>query len=145
MKTLQITLLVFAFIESLNMLELYFLQNNCKFNGACIFSGWEKSKADPEVHMLMRYLVNWLAGVKMIVIALVLVLVFTAPESTLLVAAVALIITIASFYWRLYPMLRTADKAGQLSSRGHSKRLSMMLLGLELSLILGIVFQLLGL
>ena len=145
MKTLQVTLLVFAFIESLNMLELYFLQNNCKFNGACVFSGWEKSKADPEVHMLMRYLVNWLAGVKMIVIALVLVLAFTAPENTLILAAVALVITIASFYWRLYPMLRSADKAGQLSSHGHSKRLSMMLMGLELSLILGIVFQLLGL
>ncbi len=145
MKTLQITLLVFAFIESLNMLELYFLQNNCKFNGACIFSGWEKSKADPEVHLLMRYLVNWLAGVKMIVIALVLVLVFTAPENTLILAAVALVMTIASFYWRLYPMLRAADKAGQLSSQGHSKRLSMMLMGLELSLILGIVMQMLGL
>ena len=144
MKTLQITLTVFALIETLNMLELYFLQNNCKFNGACIFSGWEKSKADPEVHALVRYLVNWLAGVKMIVIALVLVIVFTAPESTLLVTAIALIITIASFYWRLYPLLRTADKAGQLSPRGHAKRLSVMLMGLELSLIFGIVMQLIG-
>ncbi len=144
MKTLQITLLIFAFIESLNMLELYFLQNNCKFNGACIFSGWEKSKADPEVHMLMRYLVNWLAGVKMIVVALVLVLAFTALENTLILATVALVITIASFYWRLYPMLRAADKAGQLSSHGHAKRLSMMLMGLELSLILGIGMQMIG-
>ncbi|MBT3190625.1 MAG: hypothetical protein HN736_01345 [Anaerolineae bacterium] len=142
MKTLQITLTVFALIETLNMLELYFLQNNCKFNGACIFSGWEKSKADPEVHALVRYLVNWLAGVKMIVIALVLVIVFTAPESTLLVTAIALIITIASFYWRLYPLLCSADKAGQLSPRGHSKRLSIMLAGLELSLVLAIVFYL---
>ncbi|MBT7988865.1 MAG: hypothetical protein HN769_03180 [Anaerolineae bacterium] len=120
------------------------MQDNCKFNGACIFSSWEKSKADPEVHMLMRYLVNWLAGVKMIVIALVLVLVFTAPESTLILAAIALVITIASFYWRLYPLLRTADKAGQLSPRGHAKRLSVMLMGLELSLIFGIVMQLIG-
>ena len=142
MKTLQITLTVFALIETLNMLELYFLQNNCKFNGACIFSGWEKSKADPEVHALVRYLVNWLAGVKMIVIALVLVIVFTAPESTLLVTAIALIITIASFYWRRYPLLCSADKAGQLSPRGHSKRLSIMLAGLELSLVLAIVFYL---
>ena len=145
MKTLQITLLVFAFIESLNMLELYFMQDNCKFNGACIFSSWEKSKADPEVHALIRYLVNWLAGVKMIVIALVLVLVFTASENTLILAAVALVITIASFYWRLYPMLRTADKAKQLSSRGHSKRLSMMLMGLELGLVVAIGFHLFGL
>ncbi|MBT3338590.1 MAG: hypothetical protein HN855_14920 [Anaerolineae bacterium] len=121
------------------------MQDNCKFNGACIFSSWEKSKADPEVHALIRYLVNWLAGVKMIVIALVLVLVFTASENTLILAAVALVITIASFYWRLYPMLRTADKAKQLSSRGHSKRLSMMLMGLELGLVVAIGFHLFGL
>ena len=145
MKTLQITLLVFAFIETLNMLELYFLQNNCKFNGACIFSGWEKSKSDPEVHALMQYLVNWLAGVKIIVIALVLVLVFTAPETTLLVAAVALVITIGSFYWRLFPALRIADKAGQIKSKGHSTRLGFMVAGLQLSLVFAIGFQLLGL
>ena len=127
------------------MLELYFLQNNCKFNGACIFSGWEKSKADTEVHALIRYLVNWLAGVKMIVVALVLVLVFTAPENTLVAATIALVITVASFYWRLYPMLRSADKVGQLKPRGHAKRLSIMVMGLELSLIFGVAIQLVSL
>ncbi|MBC8335053.1 MAG: hypothetical protein H8E29_07305 [Anaerolineales bacterium] len=141
MNALQITLLVFALIETLNMLELYFLQDNCKFNGACIFSGWEKSKKDPEVHALMRYLINWLAGVKMIVIGLVLILVFTAPEHTLLLAAIALVITIGSFYLRLYPELRTADKAGQIKSKGHSIRLGYMVAGLELSLIFGIIAQ----
>ena len=145
MDAIQITLLIFALIETLNMLELYFLQNNCRFNGACIFSGWERSKADPEVHALIRYLVNWLAGVKMIVIGLVLVLVFTAPESTLLLAAVALVITIGSFYWRLYPMLRTADRAGQVKPKGHSQRLGIMVAGLELSLVFTIGIQVLGL
>lgn len=142
MNAIQITLLVFVGIEALNMLELYFLQDNCRFNGACIFSGWEKSKEDPEVHALMRYLVNWLAGVKMIVIGLVLVLIFTAPEKTLLLAAVALVITIGSFYWRLFPSLRTADKAGQIQSKGHSKRLGIMVAGLELSLLFAIAVEL---
>lgn len=145
MNALQVTLLVFVLIETLSMLELYFLQDKPMFNGVGIFSGWERSKADPEVHMLVRYLVNWLAGVKMIVIGLVLVLVFMVPENTKLLGAIALLITVSSFYWRLKPMLRTADMAGQVTPQGHSRRLSMMVAGLELSLFVAIGMQVLGL
>ena len=145
MNAIQVTLLVFVIIESLNMLELYFLKDNPMFNGVGIFSGWEKSKADPEVHALVRYLVNWLAGVKMITISLILVLIFMVPESAALLGAVALVITVSSFYWRLCPMLRAADLVGQVSPRGHAKRLSMMVAGLELSLVFGIVVQMFGL
>ena len=144
MNALQVTLLVFVIVETLNMLELYFLQNNCKFNGACIFSGWERSKADPEVHALMCYLVNWLAGIKMIVVGLLLVLIFTAPEQTLVMATVALFLTTASYFWRMRPMLQAADNAGQVTPRGHAKRLSIMVAGLELSLIFGMVMQAIG-
>jgi len=144
MNAIQVTLLVFVIIESLNMLELYFFQDNCMFNGASIFSGWEKSKTDPEIHALVRYLVNWLAGIKMIVIGLVLVLIFMVPESTTLLGAIALVATVSSFYWRLSPMLRAADNAGQVTPRGHSKRLNLMVAGLELSLFFGIAVQLLG-
>jgi len=144
MNTLQVTLLVFVLIETLSMLELYFLQDKPMFNGVGIFSGWEKSKADPEVHMLVRYLVHWLAGVKMIVIGLVLVLVLMVPENTMLLGSIALAITVSSFYWRLNPMLRIADKAGQVTPQGHSRRLSFMVAGLELSLFVAIGVQVLG-
>ena len=144
MNAIQVTLLVFVIIETLSMLELYFLKDQPMFNGVGIFSGWEKSKADPDVHALVRYLVNWLAGVKMIVVGLVLVLVFMVPEMTTLLGAVALVIAVSSFYWRLRPMLRAADAAGQITPRGHAKRLSVMLMGLELSLITAIGIELLG-
>lgn len=145
MKTIQITLLIFVIVETLNMLELYFLQDNCRFNGACVFSGWKKSKADPEVHALMRYLVNWLAGVKMIVVGLLLVLIFTVPEESLLLITITLFLTTASYFWRMHPMLRAADQAGQVIPRGHAKRLSVMVVGLGLSLVFGVVMQLLHL
>ena len=145
MNAIQVTLLVFVMIETLNMLELYFLQDKPMFNGVGIFSGWERSKADPEVHALVRYLVNWLAGVKMIVIGLVLVLIFMVPESTTLLGAIVLVVTVSSFHWRLYPLLRAADVTGQVTPRGHAKRLSIMVAGLELSLAFGIVVQLISL
>lgn len=42
-------------------------------------------------------------------------------------------------------MLRAADQAGQVIPRGHAKRLSVMVVGLELSLVFGVVMQLLHL
>jgi hypothetical protein len=141
MSAIKVCMLVFVVIEILNMLELYFMQDQCKFNGLCIFRGWEKAKEDPDVHELLRYLINWLAGIKMIVIGLVLILVFTAPEKTLLFAAVALIITIGSFFWRMVPMIRRADAAGRIQPAGRSRSLAWMVASLEIGLVLTIAGQ----
>ena len=144
MNAIQISLLVFAIVETLNMLELYFMQNNCVFNGVCLFSGWEKSKQDPEIHGLIRYLLNWLAGIKMIVIGLVLVLVFTAPAQTLMLSAISLVITIGSFYWRLYPMICKADNSGQIKHKGRSRMLGTMVAGLQFSILITIIIETIG-
>ena len=141
MNAIHIGLLVFVIIETLNMLELYFMQDNCVSNDICLFSGWEKSKADQEVHGLIRYLLNWLAGMKMIVIGLVLVLIFTAPELTLILAAISMVITIGSFYWRMYPIICKADADGQIKPKGRSRMLGMMVAGLQLSFIVTILIE----
>lgn len=142
MNALQICLLVFVIIETLNMLELYFMQDKCVFNGICLFSGWDKSKEDPEVHRLVRYLLNWLAGMKMLVVGLVLVLIFTAPKQTLLLSAISMVITIGSFYWRMYPMISKADDEGQLKRKGRSRMLGKMVAGLQFSFIITIIIEL---
>jgi hypothetical protein len=141
MNAIRISLVVFAVIETLNMLELYFMQDNCFFNGICLFSGWEKSKENPEVHSLMRYLLNWLAGMKMLVVGLVLVLIFTAPNPTLLLAAASMVITIGSFYWRMYPMISKADDDGLIKRKGRSRMLGTMVAGLEFSFIVTIIIE----
>jgi hypothetical protein len=138
MNTLQIFLLTFVVIETLNMLELYFMQDQCVFNGISCFSAWNKTRDDPEVHELIRYLVNWVAGMKLIVIALILVFVFYAPEATLIAASLALVITIGSFFWRMFPMLRWMDDNGYVSPRGKSRMLTVMILALEAGLGLAI-------
>lgn len=135
MSATQVCLIIFVIIETLNVLELYFMQDKCVFNGVSIFSGWEKSKRDPEVHNLVRYLINWLAGVKLIVIGLIVVFLFTVPEQKLVFFAMAMVITIASFFWRLYPMMRSADLAGLLKPSGRARTLGIMIAFLELSLV----------
>jgi len=61
-----------------------------------------------------------------------------------MLAAFALVITIGSFYWRMFPALRIADEADQIKSKGHSTRLGYMVAGLELSLIFGVIAQITG-
>lgn len=135
MNTLQVTLLVFAGIEILSVLELYFMQDRCMFNGAAMFSGWEISKEVPEVHGMVRYLVNWVAGMKLIVVGLLVVLAFTAPMQVLVYVGVALILAVASFFWRMFPIACKFDRYGFIQPKGRARVLGAMVGGLELLLI----------
>ena len=98
-------------------------------NGLGVFDAWERSKSDQEMHQFVRYLVNWVAGTKLIFIALLLVILFTAGESTLLLTAVALIASISSFFWRLYPIIKSLDGEGHITPAGYSRTLAIMIAG----------------
>lgn len=138
MSALQVTFLVFASIEGLSILELYFMQDRCMFNGVAMFSGWEISKEVPEVHGLVRYLVNWVAGMKLIVVGLLVVLALTAPAQTLLMAGIVLVLTVASFFWRMFPIACKFDKHEFIQPKGRAKTMGMMVAGLELVLVASI-------
>jgi hypothetical protein len=116
-------------LESLNVLTLYFNPGSQLGNGCGVFQAWEKSKADPEMHQFVRYLVYWVAGTKLIFIALLIVILVTAGESTQLLTVVAMIASISSFFWRLCPIIRSLDKAGQISPPGYFKTLALMIAG----------------
>jgi len=63
-----------------------------------VFKAWEKSKADPEIHDLVKYLVNWVAGTKLIFISLLIVILIVADDRTVVFARIALVISITSFF-----------------------------------------------
>ncbi len=129
MNLLSIAIILFIVLESLNILLLYFAPGTRRGNGVGVFNAWERSKADPEMHQFIRYLVYWVAGTKLIFVALLLVILFTAGETTQLWAVVALILSIASFFWRLYPILKSLDAAQQLTPEGYSRTLGLMIAG----------------
>jgi hypothetical protein len=139
MNAIQISFLVVLAIEILSVLELYFMQDKAVFNGVSIFSGWDISKEVPEVHELIRYLIHWVAGVKLIVIGLLLVLALTAPTQTLIYAGVALVLAIGSFFWRMFPTICKHDQAGLIEPHGRSQMLGIMVLGLEAVLIASVM------
>ena len=129
MTVLKTTVVIFTVLEVLNILTLYFNPGTKMGNGVGVFKAWETSKADPPMHQFVSYLVNWVAGTKLIFIALLIVLLFTADQSTMTLTVVALIATISSFYWRLYPIIKSLDRAGEIDPAGYSRTLGVMITG----------------
>lgn len=129
MSLMTIVIIGFVLLEASNVLALYFSPGSKWANGVGVFKAWERSKQDPEIHNFVRYLVNWVAGTKLIFILLLIVILFTADERTLLSASLALVLSIATFFWRLYPLIRKMDRADQIEPRNYSVVLGWMILG----------------
>lgn len=127
MDLLAIVIIIFMVLETSNVFMLYFVPNTKKGNGIGVFNAYEKSKSDPEVHALVKYLINWIAGTKIIFIALLLVILITGDKTTKLYAVIALVVSILTFFWRLYPAINSMDKANQISPKGYSKKLATMI------------------
>ncbi len=129
MTILTGVLLAFVVLEALNVIILYWFPTSDKGNSVGMFQAWEKSKADPEVHAFVRYLVNWVAGTKLIFLALLVVVMIVGNPITQLLSLVALVFTVATFYWRLYPIIRQQDKEGNITPAGYSRTLALMIGG----------------
>ena len=127
MTVLSVAIVIFAVLEVLNIATLYFAPGSRKGNGIGVFNAYEESKAFPEIHALVNYLINWVAGTKLIFIALLIVILATADETTKLFTVAALILSIFSFFWRLFPSIRRMDRDGQITPKGYSKTLGVMI------------------
>lgn len=127
MNILSIAIILFIVLELSNVIILYFKPDSKLGNGVAVFDGWEKSKSDPELHSFIKYLVYWVAGTKLIFIVLLIVILLTGSETTKLLSVVALIISIGSYYWRLHPIIKGLDKKGEITPKGYSKTLGIMI------------------
>ena len=127
MDILSVAIIVFAVIETLNIGILYLRPGSRLGNGIGVFNAYRKSEADPETHELVRYLVNWVAGTKLIFVALLVVILVTGSQTTKAYAVVALILSILSFFWRLFPAIVRLDRGNQITPRGYSRTLGIMI------------------
>ena len=118
---------LFILLEVTNVLALYFKPGTKLANGVGVFKAWETSKADPEVHAFVRYLVYWVAGTKLIFLGLLTaILLYGAPELQR-IALVVLVVAIATFYLRLFPLIRGMDREGQIDPPGYSRILGILI------------------
>ena len=124
----KIALLAFCLLEASNVAALYFAPGTRFANAVGVFRAWEKSKQDPEIHDFIRYLVNWVAGAKLIFLLLLGVIVIWGDVNIQRLSLGALALATASFFWRLYPLIRGMDRRGQIEPRNYSKVLALMIL-----------------
>jgi hypothetical protein len=127
---LRVLVGVFLLLEAANVVALYLRPGSRRFNAVGVFDGWQASQSDPDLHDFVRYLVFWVAGTKVIFIALWLVILATAEPRTQVLASAVMIPAIATFYWRLNPIARDLDRRGKLQPKGYSRTLAVMIAGI---------------
>jgi len=102
---IKIVILIFILFELSNVLALYFAPGSKNANAVGVFKAWEESKQYPEIHDFIKYLVNWVAGVKLIFLLLLAAIVVFADLNTQRMSLLALGIATLSFFWRLFPLI----------------------------------------
>jgi hypothetical protein len=116
----KIVILAFMVLEFSNILALYFAPGSKYANAVGVFSAWEKSKQDPEIHDFVRYLVYWVAGAKLIFLFLLGVIILFGSSDLKRMSLVALSLATLPFYWRLFPLIRKLDQNGQIKPDNYS-------------------------
>lgn len=132
MDILNWSILIFVIMETANILILYFAPDSRLGNGVAVFNGWENSKEDENMHLFVRYMTNWVAGTKLIFIVLLLVILFVGNAETKGFAVLVMILSIATYFFRLHPIIKKLDKAGEITPKGYSKALFMMIVSFML-------------
>lgn len=133
----KIVIYAFLLLESSNVLALYFAPGSRKANAVGMFSAWEASKQYPEIHAFIQYLVNWVAGVKLIFLLLLAVIVLFGDLSLQRLSLLALALATLSFFWRLFPLIRRLDRQGQIEPKNYSTVLAGMISAMILLFLLG--------
>ncbi len=124
----QIVIVAFILLELSNVLALYFAPGSRYANAVGVFTAWEKSKSYPEIHEFVKYLVNWVAGTKLIFLSLLAIIVLYADAELQRLSLWALALTTASFYWRLFPLIRKIGRNGQITPENYATVLGVMIL-----------------
>ena len=127
MDAISIVLMLFAVLELSNVLVLYLAPGSKRGNSVGFFNAYEKSKTDSEIHALVTYLINWVAGTKLIFIVLLIGIIITGNASTKVFSTIALIFSIMTFFSRLYPGIKRMDEEGQITPQGYSRTLAIMI------------------
>lgn len=142
---LNIAIVAFVILEFGNVMILYFAPDSRLGNGVAVFDPWFAAKEDKAMRLFARYLVNWVAGTKLIFIVLLLAILATAGDATKIAAVFAMVASIATYYVGLHPIIRKLDDMGQVTPAGYSKTLFMMITGFQAMFVIAAVAGIVGL
>jgi len=129
MLILNIAIIIFIIMESLNVLVLYFNPKMQIGNGVGIFNGFHQSQKDENEKLFVKYLINWIANAKVIFIVLLLVILFTGTEIVKLYTCIGMVLSITLYFISLHPIIKNLDEANMITPKGYSKGLGIMIAG----------------
>jgi len=144
MTFLIIVIIGFLLLEISNVFVLFFIPDSRQVHGMGMFPAWEKSKSDPDVHNLMRYLTIWVAGSKLILVALLIVLLIWGNQQLITIAGFAMVISMLPFYFGLFPTMKKIDENNQVMPKGFSMHLGFTITVLILGLLIGSIMAVFG-
>lgn len=139
MNILQVIILVFCTLELLNILVLYTKPGMKEGNGVGIFKVMHELDEEDRTYFLVKYLINWVANVKLIFVALAITIVIFGTEIVQFHAVLALIFSTFMFYVTLYPILKKLDDENLLITKGYSRTLAFTILSFILMFIAAII------
>ena len=142
MNILDISILIFIILETLNVIVLYFFPTSKLGNGVAVFNYYSKSKDNEDAHLFVKYMTNWVAGVKLIFIVLLIVILLLGDNTLKLWSSFVVILSITSYFFRLQPLITKLDNHNQITPKGYSKTLLMMITGFIIMFSISIIIYL---
>lgn len=127
MSAVEIVISCFVLLELSNVVTMYFFPGSRIANSVGVFTAWEKSMQYPEIHNFVKYLVYWVAGAKLIFLLLLVAIVLFATPDIQRISAAILAVTTATFYWRLFPLIRKMDRNQEIEPRNYSRTLGILI------------------
>jgi len=137
MTFLTIVIIAFLLLEISNVFVLFFTPDSRQVHGMGMFPVWERSKKDPNVYNLMRYLGLWVAGSKLILIVLLIVILVLGNPLMKVVTGYATALSMLPFYGGLFPAMKKIDENDQVEPKGFAMRLGFTITMLILALLIG--------
>ena len=130
MNYLNIAIVLFVIMETLNVITLYFFPKSRYGNGPGVFNNIEKAEQTESTWLFTKYMINWVANVKLIFIALLLVIYFIGNEEIKIWATAIMILSISLYFITLHPLIKKLDTMGEITPKGYSKALFGMISGM---------------
>ena len=124
MDILSISILLFIIMEISNIIILYFKPDFKYGNGVGVFKFYEESKSCETSHLFVKYMTNWVAGTKLIFIMLLLIILIKGTQELKFYTNIIMIISIATYYFMLAPIITKLDKLDKIKPKGYSKTLT---------------------
>ena len=145
MGILDVVIVIFIILEFANVVILYFIPDSKIGNGVAVFNQWFKSKEDESSELFAKYMASWVAGTKLIFVALLLVILFMGDERIKFVTVIVMILSISTYYFKLDKIIKKIDSRGELSPKGYSKTLFLMITAFILMFVVSLIVYIINL